>query len=304
MFVSYKNIRKAFSLTLFILVISHTIEAQREPKWMKEFPKTENDTYSYKLAHGIGGSLDDARENARKDLLKQIASMMGQAFNINDSGITEISSDYKIRRDQKCEYYRQNDNSQVEVFILYQVAKSGNKDVVFTEYRDCEGQLSQPLNMNKTEILTDTRRNGTKQKHRTESFHEGDSLYLFFRSNKDGWLTVWLADDEGTVYRLLPYRGQRYAQQIESNRDYFFFSPNDNKNADVYETIVAENKEKETNIIYIVFSTEDYMPADTKDNNRSLPFFTYKKEFKKWIEELKEKNAVEIKEVNIDIKKY
>ncbi|MBX3101517.1 MAG: hypothetical protein KF690_03315 [Bacteroidetes bacterium] len=62
----------------------------------------------------------------------------------------------------------------------------------------------------------------------THDFHTGDQLYLRFRSPADGWLSLWL-DDQEYAYCLMPYlqmpRDQASGMRVEAGKEYLLFSP-------------------------------------------------------------------------------
>ena len=129
--------------------------------------------------------------------------------------------------------------------------------------------------------------NGTEDKFEREEFREGDDLYLSFRSPVDGFLTVYLIDDAGTAYCLLPYRGDSGGRvTIKGNRRYVFFSaadaPTEQRNLVDEYTLTCE-KMAELNQIYVIFSPKLFTKAVDYDREvlqpRELPY----EEFQEWL---------------------
>lgn len=129
--------------------------------------------------------------------------------------------------------------------------------------------------------------NGTEDKFEREEFREGDDLYLSFRSPVDGFLTVYLIDDAGTAYCLLPYRGDSGGRvAIKGNRRYVFFSaadaPPEQRNLVDEYTLTCE-KMAELNQIYVIFSPKLFTKAVDYDREvlqpRELPY----EEFQEWL---------------------
>jgi len=131
---------------------------------------------------------------------------------------------------------------------------------------------------------------------RQTDFYSGESLYLYFKSPIDGYLSIFL--DEGErVYRLFPYSsmtGKDYsAGLIEGDKDYILFSK---KRRDIsflpeeYE-FYSTRQGVEYNSIYIVFSSDAYKKPildDQKKNNIDgvemiLPKSLTQKEFQLWL---------------------
>jgi hypothetical protein len=99
---------------------------------------------------------------------------------------------------------------------------------------------------------------------RTNAFYSGESLYLSFRSPVDGFLSVFLEDEE-MVYRLFPYSNQigkdNSATTVKADHEYILFANDPKYNsfqftADEYELYSVRSFEY--NNIYVVFSEEPY----------------------------------------------
>jgi len=98
---------------------------------------------------------------------------------------------------------------------------------------------------------------------RITDFFSGESLYLYFKSPVNGYLSVFLSDDN-TVYRLMPYddMADEYhkAVPVKGDEEYIFFSEKDqyfdNENVDELELFTY--LKQEYNSIYIVFAEEPY----------------------------------------------
>lgn len=120
---------------------------------------------------------------------------------------------------------------------------------------------------NKIEVDCRLLCNGTdpdKNRLRGDIFYEGDELYVYFTSPIDGWLSIYLIDDddERTTQRLVPYDDQREAAYpIVANREYVFFSK---KTAEpqyvnfVTRMIVEARKKVDINDLYVIFSPNEF----------------------------------------------
>jgi len=127
-------------------------------------------------------------------------------------------------------------------------------------------------------------------------FYSGESLYLYFKSPIDGYLSIFLDDGE-RVYRLFPYSSMTgkdaSAGLIEGDKDYVLFSK---KRRDIlfvpeeYE-FYSTKQVVEYNNIYVVFSSDSYKKRildDQKKNNIEgvemiLPKSLTQKEFQLWL---------------------
>lgn len=69
-------------------------------------------------------------------------------------------------------------------------------------------------------------RNGTEEKFESDEFRNGDDLYLYFKSPINGYLAVYLLDENTQqVFCLLPYKSSgEPAYKIVHDKPYIFFS--------------------------------------------------------------------------------
>ena len=137
-------------------------------------------------------------------------------------------------------------------------------------------------------------RNGTEDRFESSEFRNGDDMYLSFQSPTDGFLTVYLLDDNGDAFCLLPYRKQTDGiQKISANTTYTFFSEKDVALADrtiVDEyTLTCENN-TENNQIYIIFSPNSFVKANDNDIGEYLPREIDAKAFQKWLAKVRRKD--------------
>lgn len=107
--------------------------------------------------------------------------------------------------------------------------------------------------------------NGIEDKFERTDFHAGDDLFLSFRTPVDGYLAVYLMDNDRNVYCLLPYQGQDDGiYKIEKDRRYVLFSRKDaplGEREFVDEYIMAAENDVERNQIYVIFSPNPYTKA-------------------------------------------
>lgn len=109
---------------------------------------------------------------------------------------------------------------------------------------------------------------------RNFTYHAGDYMYLYFRSPVDGYLAVYLGDDdvEHTMQCLLPYRGQHEgAYRIEADRDYVFFSRDyaeDDMRSMVSRLKMNSHTRRDVNQLYVIFSPNPFAKAPDADSTR------------------------------------
>lgn len=95
------------------------------------------------------------------------------------------------------------------------------------------------------------------------TFRDGNDLFLRFSSPTAGYLCVYLVDEEKNAFCLLPYMSnQSGSQSVEANRDYVFFSPKFDKDAQEY-TLNCE-RSSEQNMLLVIFSPNEFSKAADK----------------------------------------
>lgn len=147
-------------------------------------------------------------------------------------------------------------------------------------------------------------RNGTEEKYESDEFRNGDDLYLYFKSPINGYLAVYLLDENTQqVFCLLPYKSSgEPAYKIIHDKPYVFFSCQkaEEKPSEVDEYTMTCEHLIEQNIIYIVFSPNMFAKAFAEDENIGLPRQLPLKEFQKWLGKCKAK-VLETQEKKITI---
>lgn len=129
-----------------------------------------------------------------------------------------------------------------------------------------------------------TLRNGTDDRAESTEFVEQDKFYMSFRSPENGYLAIYMLDDEGQAFRLLPYtNSDEPAYRVQHDKHYTFFTREDGGNG-----IQAHcQRPIEFNHIYTIFSpTEFTKPLDggvsRADDGTLLPPKLSLQDFQKW----------------------
>jgi hypothetical protein len=111
--------------------------------------------------------------------------------------------------------------------------------------------------------------NCRKEICQTGIFESGQPMYLHFKTPADGFLSVYIVEDEA-AYRLLPYQNMpvRYknAVPVLADQEYVFFSPyGENDHFDDFsehlidELVMLTDLDEEYVELYLVFSTEEFI---------------------------------------------
>ena len=129
--------------SLLILYVGSAM-AQKLPNWVTNKPMPTNSTYEYVVEWATGSTELDARNQALARVFQSTAMRIGQPFDseeINravqrgdDYGV--ISAKYNIPIKKVCEYAEQK-QSTFRVYVLCQVARSGNIRPIFDDFNAC-----------------------------------------------------------------------------------------------------------------------------------------------------------------------
>lgn len=131
-------------------------------------------------------------------------------------------------------------------------------------------------------------RNGTDPLNESNRFKHGDQIFLSFKAPVEGFVCVYLVDEEQMAYCLLPDQYNTSGRQkVQPNESYLFFSSNHAAHQ-VEEYVLTTQKEVEHNALYIVFSPNDFVKANdsssiTGKNGFQLPQYLPYGELLSWL---------------------
>lgn len=145
------------------------------------------------------------------------------------------------------------------------------------------------------DIQTTILRNGVDENAASNEFKDGDDLYLRFLSPVDGYLSVYLVDNEDKAYCLLPYRKQKDGiYGIKSNRQYLFFKASEVEAKEreiVDEYSLTCSRSTEYNYIHVLFSPNPYTKVADNSSGESLPRELTNEKFQKWLQNLRKRDV-------------
>jgi len=150
--------------------------------------------------------------------------------------------------------------------------------------------------------------NSAESKYETTDFHNGEDIYLSFRSPVDGYLAVYLVDSDQKAFCLLPYMNDPTGKvQIKSGKDYLFFSEKYAEKAEkniVSEYTMTCSKSAEQNILYIIFSPNEFTKANDVAGDEALPRELSFEDFQKWLAKNRQKDKdMKVENRSLTIKK-
>lgn len=150
------------TLFIIILLLANVAAwgAKRLPPWMNELPKPGNSTYIYVREAGEGPTLSEAHNQALLRVMQSAANRLGRPFDINEvdkalSGGNDyqtLSRQYNIPINKVDQYDQQLADGTFRVWVLCQVAVSGNIQPVWEELRR-EGEINNWTSLAKSAVV-------------------------------------------------------------------------------------------------------------------------------------------------------
>lgn len=156
-----------------------------------------------------------------------------------------------------------------------------------------------------TDFLATVTRNDPRGRQADTGFNDGDQLYLRLVSPVSGYAAVFLADESGHVFQMLPYPGSHIDEvKIAKNKEYSFFNPDaGNEFGQVQEMIMTAPEGLEYNQMYVVVSPAAFsLPAMAWNGDRVPPSAT-QDDFARWlVKSRKADPKMGVQQVNLVIK--
>ncbi|MCH5230054.1 MAG: DUF4384 domain-containing protein [Muribaculaceae bacterium] len=127
-------------------------------------------------------------------------------------------------------------------------------------------------------------RNGTDIRNADINFKNGDSMYLDFQGGTNGYLSVFLEDEQKTVFQLLPYISDRNEEMnVTKGKRYVFFSPDHAQKGEIVdELVLTSSYNTEYNRVYVLFSPERFSSPVMNKEPGQLPWMN-SDDFTKWL---------------------
>ncbi len=138
-----------FLFTIGWVLLCNAQSIVGKPYWIQNRPQTDSKCmYYYRVTQGDGATYDKAYANAFAKAILESSWKLGVEVNTTDDlqtieqGITNnISvgeSHMVLPLNKVCEYIEPQSGRNVRIFILWQVAKYGNRTPNFDEFTKCE----------------------------------------------------------------------------------------------------------------------------------------------------------------------
>ena len=138
-------------IVIIMVLLSPTFAwAIGEPSRLKHLPKSNNDTYYYRVTKAEGQTYEEAYTKAFSMAILESQWKIGVKVNKSDniqtreetitSDLNLQSSNMNLPLNKVCEYEKASPNiaNGIVLYILWQVARYGNVKTEFEDYSDCE----------------------------------------------------------------------------------------------------------------------------------------------------------------------
>lgn len=149
-----------------------------------------------------------------------------------------------------------------------------------------EGRI-RSLSKSYADINVKLLRNQPDIRFESNEFHNNDDLFIRFVSPIDGYLTIYLLDEDGNAFCLLPYAKQSNGIfRVTANKEYMLFSKNNCSAVErniVDEYIMTCGAIPEYNKIAIVFSDNHFVKSNDSGTTSLMPRQLPSKDFHKWV---------------------
>lgn len=126
-------------------------------------------------------------------------------------------------------------------------------------------------------------RNGKEDKFESDEFVDGDQIFLSFRTPAKGHLAVYLLDNDGQAFCLLPYPTQEEAHYfVKANERHLLFDREVGNEFTEEYYLTCSNK-VEYNQLYVIFSPNEFVKALDDQAEELMPRELSEDEFQKWL---------------------
>ncbi len=287
------------SRVIFILLIYITLPHQLSAQSVRSVSAT----YDYVMPETVSLSeakriaIDRAKIKAIEDEFGAIVYQDNRTMMHNESG--KVSSKFLSLggSDIKGEWIEDISTPSTELI---------EQDGVLVIQAKVKGRVREIIQA-KIDIVAKILRNGTSAGDESDNFISGNSMNLLFSSPQNGYLTVYLLDEIGDAYCLLPYqRSQDGIFEVKKDREYVLFH-SDSAGKDIRDIVdeytLTAAKAVEINYLYIIFSPNKFTKASDIGGGELIPRSLTFNKFQEWLtKNRKVDNEMQVISRSIEIK--
>lgn len=124
---------------------------------------------------------------------------------------------------------------------------------------------------------------GLTDQYISKNFVDGDNLFLAFTAPQDGYVAVYLEDEEKNFKRMLPFDGEgKNGRKVKGDVRYVFFTSQEGMEQK-YRMLTSKSTERNT--IHVIYSPHPFvLPIDHSGEEENSLDFLSGQQFSKWID--------------------
>lgn len=251
--------KKFFIIALSIIGVTFGISAQRTKnvEGYYEYAQGDNETPAHARMTAIQKAKIQALENEFGTLIEQtnITNVKSGNTEFHSLGFSDVRGEW-LGDLKEAEVKRVMGDDGI---IYYKVKVWGKAREIVTAPIDLDVKLLRVSNGIPME---------------TYEYDNLEQYFVSFRSPVDGYLALYMMDDDGTSYRLLPYQNStKMSYKIKANKDYTFFSKRkynegDDRNIINEYLMSVDNRDVEYCRLYVIFSPNEFVHPQDKSGGK------------------------------------
>lgn len=166
--------------------------------------------------------------------------------------------------------------------------------------------FARPLSNARLEFEAITLRNGSERGNSAQQFASGDQLRLLVHAPSNGYVAVFLIDDNHVVNTLLPYSAASAdAAKVKGGCDVLFFDPaavKESERSIVDELILTADSDLDHYRLCVVFSPNKFVKPNDSDEGRNVPRQLKLAEFNRWLQKVTDADqSVSVKNMSLTV---
>ena len=132
-------------------------------------------------------------------------------------------------------------------------------------------------------------RNSKESRLHETNFVDSEKMWLYFRSELPGYVSIYLLDENRKANIIVPYSGDSNLYRVEANKDYVFVDDQDKNNISYNSIILNAPGRLVVNHVYVMFSPHAFGSISTNPGRRDdktgndLPRNCSDREFLNWL---------------------
>lgn len=263
---------RKISLTVLLACCMATAMAQRTEKVHGTYSYTVGENEKTSVAEIKNKCIMGARNAAIKDKFHEHITDITRILDTNINGNTFTEFIEELEAQTNAEWIE--DIHEPVITATYE-----NGQLTFTA--EVSGKASE-IKQASYDVSWDILNGGKSENYRSNKFHDGDRIFIRFRSPVSGYLALYVIDSVNKAAECwLPYKTDPTGYfHVEANRDYILFDPDSDHNALKY--ILGTDNVELDNVV-MIFSPTPFTKCSEIDKGSKEVNAVPLKDFEKWL---------------------